>query len=488
MISFNCFLSSAFWNGGAAEIPYWGTSFARQDVVLVTINYRLGWLGFFSSFGLTASGGAGAQGFLDQQLALKWVSANVARFGGDPNRVTIFGESAGATSVTYHYTTPSSWPLFQQAIIQSSAAFIQTVPLSGLSPLTHEVLSLLFTSQFNCSNIDCLRAIPFDASSGKWNQTRLPIMMAAFSSDGPIKQHPYNALTAGTIHPGNLLAGNVRDEGTLFVVPALRAGAGESVPIPYTSFNVTLPAFPLSFDSYYFGTIIVALEAFFDLIMGSLRNLVGAESVLQYPCSPVGFNLSDGNAHCEYPLSDLVGDMGLRCVTNFTLQRGKGAVYSYIFNHAPTDPPIPGLKVFHASEMPFVFNSTAFFNHTQAEAALAAKMNLAWANFAKSGSPNVAEWSPSISTPVWISTANPWTMQAAPTGCDFWKQRLYPAAFDYSTQQQQPSCVLSFRQCASASSVCCEPGFSCLRHATSSSCGSANEPSPREVYLCAKKN
>ncbi|CAH1782135.1 unnamed protein product, partial [Owenia fusiformis] len=86
------------------------------DVVMVTMNYRLGIFGFLSTGDNVVPGN---MGLLDQQLAIRWVKDNIALFGGDPERITIFGQSAGASSVTQHATSPTNIGLFQRAIAQS---------------------------------------------------------------------------------------------------------------------------------------------------------------------------------------------------------------------------------------------------------------------------------------------------------------------------------------------------------------------------------
>lgn len=113
-----------FLTGSGSDVPYDGTRLAAEhDVVVVTLNYRLGCSGFSRRPALpTASAGSGNWGFLDQQAALRWVRANAAHFGGDPARVTIFGESAGATSVLLHTVAPGSRGLFARAIVESSPA------------------------------------------------------------------------------------------------------------------------------------------------------------------------------------------------------------------------------------------------------------------------------------------------------------------------------------------------------------------------------
>lgn len=115
-------------HGGAFRVGrggtgfYSGEHFAAQGIVLVSINYRLGHLGFFAHPELTKAAGdspVANYGIMDQVAALKWVRDNIKAFGGDPKRVTIFGESAGGSSVLYLMAVDSARPLFTQAIVQS---------------------------------------------------------------------------------------------------------------------------------------------------------------------------------------------------------------------------------------------------------------------------------------------------------------------------------------------------------------------------------
>src|SRR4051812_9012688 len=119
------------------------------------MNYRLGALGFFFNSGSTAN-----NGMLDQLLSLEWVSENIGNFGGDANRVTIFGQSAGATSVSSHLQNPASKKFFQQAILES-------LPLGV--PVRYEseaqALNVLFAQALNCTvdDLACLQAADTDA-------------------------------------------------------------------------------------------------------------------------------------------------------------------------------------------------------------------------------------------------------------------------------------------------------------------------------------
>jgi para-nitrobenzyl esterase len=112
-----------FVNGGSSPAVYDGSSFARKGVIMVSFNYRLGRFGFFGHPALTqanADGGLlGNYGYMDQIAAMKWVQRNIAAFGGDPAKVTVFGESAGGASVHMLLTSPLAKGLFRAAIIES---------------------------------------------------------------------------------------------------------------------------------------------------------------------------------------------------------------------------------------------------------------------------------------------------------------------------------------------------------------------------------
>ncbi|HKJ72497.1 MAG TPA: carboxylesterase family protein [Alphaproteobacteria bacterium] len=122
---------------GSGSLPmYEGTGFAKSGVVLVTINYRLGNLGFFAHpaiDGQDPNGEHGNYAFMDQKAALKWVQNNIAKFGGDPNNVTLFGQSAGGASVGYLLTMPSAKGLYQKVIMESGSIRSAVRPLKDSS-------------------------------------------------------------------------------------------------------------------------------------------------------------------------------------------------------------------------------------------------------------------------------------------------------------------------------------------------------------------
>ena len=123
----------AFIVGDSANRIYDGAQLARDGVVVVNFNYRLGRLGWFALPALTREGGAAGTadfGLMDQIAALKWVRANIAAFGGDPANVTIFGESAGAMSVNLLMASPAARGLFAKAITESGLGRVEAKPLA----------------------------------------------------------------------------------------------------------------------------------------------------------------------------------------------------------------------------------------------------------------------------------------------------------------------------------------------------------------------
>ena len=150
--------------GNASDAPlYTGRALVPTgNVAVVTLNYRLGWLGFLAHSALSAensSASSGNYGLLDQQAALQWVQANIAAFGGDRNNVTLFGESAGGSSVCYHMVAPASQGLFHRGIVESGSC---VEPLSTLSAA--EAKGGAFANLMGCTDtssaLSCLRAEP----------------------------------------------------------------------------------------------------------------------------------------------------------------------------------------------------------------------------------------------------------------------------------------------------------------------------------------
>ncbi|HVW97157.1 MAG TPA: carboxylesterase family protein [Mucilaginibacter sp.] len=155
------FYGGGFVAGDGSEARYDGESMARKGIVAVTINYRLGIFGFFSHPELTAESpnhASGNYGLLDQNAALKWVKANISAFGGDPDKITIAGESAGSIAVCAQMASPLSKPLIAGAIGESGAMINPTLPAIPLSE--GEKNGVTFGEKNNATSLSALRAIP----------------------------------------------------------------------------------------------------------------------------------------------------------------------------------------------------------------------------------------------------------------------------------------------------------------------------------------
>ena len=152
---------------GAASTPFYdGRHFARDGVILVTANYRLGRFGFFAHPALDGKAAPfGNYGLMDQIVALRWVKANIDRFGGDPANVTLFGESAGAISVNYLMASPAAKGLFDKAIAESGFGRSEPRPLTG--ERSAEAVGVAFAEAHGIKGGDAaaaaaLRALPAD--------------------------------------------------------------------------------------------------------------------------------------------------------------------------------------------------------------------------------------------------------------------------------------------------------------------------------------
>jgi len=206
----------AFANGSGSSGLYDGTSFVEAgDVVVVTLNYRLGVLGFLHLAAIDRETYAlsGNCGILDQIAALQWVKENIAAFGGDPDRVTVFGESAGAMSIGAMLTMPAAEGLFQQAILQSGAASDVLTSESATKVATKILGNLNITEDEH----DKLEDVPVEALIEAAKD--IPPMGLGPVVDGvSIEQHPEIRLKQGVAKDIPILIGTNKDEYVLFTL------------------------------------------------------------------------------------------------------------------------------------------------------------------------------------------------------------------------------------------------------------------------------
>lgn len=203
-----------FVNGGSSPAIYSGDSFARDGVVFVSLNYRLGRFGFFAHPALEAEGFGGNFGFLDQIAALKWVRTNIASFGGDPENVTIFGESAGGVSIHMLLQSPLARGLFDKAIIQSGGGRDRVPPMPTIA--RGAAAGVAFLSGLSA---DQMRALPADKVTGDLNL--MTVAQPGFSGpmiDGrTILGQPIDAIRAGLYAPVPVMVGANSADGFPFV-------------------------------------------------------------------------------------------------------------------------------------------------------------------------------------------------------------------------------------------------------------------------------
>ncbi|MFL9843277.1 carboxylesterase/lipase family protein [Flavobacterium rhizosphaerae] len=201
------FYGGGFVAGDGSEYRYDGESLAQKGIVTVTLNYRLGIFGFFSHPGLTKESpnhASGNYGLLDQNAALKWVKENIASFGGDPDKITIAGESAGSISVCAQMASPLSKGLFTQAIGQSGGMISPTfVPVAMKD---NEKRGETFAEKAGVSSLEALRAIPAETlldEASKWGAFNTSVVIDGYFLPKP----PEEVFAAGEQEKVPLLAG-----------------------------------------------------------------------------------------------------------------------------------------------------------------------------------------------------------------------------------------------------------------------------------------
>jgi para-nitrobenzyl esterase len=346
---------------------YDGSKLAAAGTVVVTINYRLGALGFLAHPALASrpGGPAGNYGWMDQQAALRWVQRNIAQFGGDPENVTIAGQSAGGLSVLAQLVSPGSRGLFQRAIVQSGA-FALTQP----SLADAEAYGQSFATSVHCSDqsADCLRGVPVSELVGHFPPAAIPGYI-----DGDVLTEPIaTALARGRFARVPILNGINHDEEFLFV-----AGLGLAVS------NGTFVQVPALSASTYQSAIATVLGA-----SAERAAAIAAEYPLDaYPAPVIAF-------------STLVSDANFACpalnVDRWTSTRVPTFGYQFNDDSAPQRYAPPGALppiATHSSELDYLFdlpNTPVPATLDAGQEALAASMRTAWANFAANGDPSSA--------------------------------------------------------------------------------------------------
>jgi para-nitrobenzyl esterase len=360
--------------GSGTQSTYGGDSLTQHGVLLVTLNYRLGVMGFFSHPELTAESahhGSGNYGLLDQLAALNWVKQNIAQFGGDADNVTLFGESAGAIDAARLMSSPLAAGLFKRVISESGPAFEsgQTLSqaeafgsaVSGLAPGSAQSTPLAKLRALPATEVETLVAKAMERS---------PTDITAATADGwVLPMSPQRAFLTGSIQKVDLLIGLNGRELSAFRLSAAAAGKASGKPSGVAEsgglkkFSETArPCFGSWTNpaiAIYFGRILLNKSAGLD---GAVNDLIGA--------CPVGAMASLAHASGQH-------------------------VFVYRFDRS-----IPGkgeaeLGAFHSLEVPYVFGSLRdpewqWLPSTADDASLSGLLQTYWTNFAKTSDPNAS--------------------------------------------------------------------------------------------------
>lgn len=344
----------AYVYGDAALDMYDGTQLSRAgEVVLVTANYRVGPLGFFAHPALEALGGeTGNQGLLDQQEALRWITRNIAAFGGDPHNVTLFGQSAGAGSACLQLGAPGAAGLFHRLVLESA-------PCTALPLVTAEsrkAQGIDLGEALGCTGddaqvLDCLRAAPVEEVV-----EALPLHEHVIFGDGVgwmptadgvvLPDPPATFLAAGAFRSVPLIVGSNEDEGTVFV--------------PKKS--------------------TVRSRSDFESLVRSVFDVAEADALLLHYTPS-----DDPREDATEFLSDLWTCDARRIASLHTAAGGTAFHYHFTANVYLAN---TRLGAFHASELPFVFgNGLGRFRPKPAGLPLQRAMQSYWTSFGRTGVP-----------------------------------------------------------------------------------------------------
>jgi para-nitrobenzyl esterase len=347
-------------NGAGSQPEYDGSNLASKGVVVVTINYRLDIFGFLAHPELTKESGtnsSGNYGLLDQIAALKWVQKNIRAFGGDPSRVTIFGESAGAFDVSLLMASQLAKGLFARAIGESGGA-LTPITAFGPRPLKiGEQDGLKFAQALGATSISELRA--------KTAQDLLDAIVKnpitygfGVVDDYVVPEHPASIYSQGKQNDVPLLVGWNADEG-----------------------------------SYFGARIKLDSPSYVERVRAQFKEQ--SDKVLQL--YPPGSTPEDQRASFTALLGDEIIAYGGWAWSERAATTGKSQVFRYHFTRRPPGAPelsvnpIAAPGVYHFAEIYYVFNNLNVMKDwpwEESDRRLADAMSSYWTNFAKTGDPN----------------------------------------------------------------------------------------------------
>jgi para-nitrobenzyl esterase len=349
-----------FYAGAGSEGMYHGANLAQVgDVVVVTINHRLNLFGYLhlEDIGGPDFAGSGLAGMLDAVLALEWVRDNIERFGGDPNNVTIFGESGGGRKVCTLLAMPAASGLFHRAIAQSSVT-IRAVEASAASGLAERLLAYV---GIKSSELEKLQALPFEqltealVTLGGAREEGRGFQPAPVMDGNYLPVHPFDPEPAPTSIDIPFMLGTNRDEQALWLVNDPRAGQIDEAEMR---------------------------ERLSRMLGDRMEEILVVYRESRPDATP--WDLLVG-------ISSEARRLAANTVADRKVAAGGAPVYMYLFDWE-SDARGGLLKAAHGMEIPFVFNNvdtSAMTGSRSDKFELAALMSRAWSAFARSANPNV---------------------------------------------------------------------------------------------------
>ncbi|XP_070591777.1 cholinesterase-like [Erythrolamprus reginae] len=341
---------------------------AIENVIVVTINYRLGALGFL----YLPPDAPGNLGLWDQQLALKWIKENAIVFRGDPSRVTVLGHSAGGSCANLHLLSPKSQDLFAQMVIQSGTAnaYWALRTLEEAKQKSLEFVHLLGCSEDNISIVHCLQTK---------NVSELIRHEIAMSFKGVLADFPFRPIIDGDFLLGD--PEKLMKEGQIPFKPVLIGITSDEAAtfVPYIFPNITDNL--INQEQLLKGIQLLVPNATEDFIRTiALRYSEGQHGPAQYRSAMSHF-YTDRIYAC--PSKEAAGN----------IRKTGSPVYFYLFADRPSWSIWPQwIRASHGSDVPFVFGTLGSVRpvnqtYTEAEARLSRKMMNYWADFARTGNP-----------------------------------------------------------------------------------------------------
>jgi len=357
------------FSGGAGSDPmYDGEGLARKGLVVVTMNYRLGVLGFLATPELSKESGhnaSGNYGLLDQIACLQWVRRNIAAFGGDPNRIAIAGQSAGAASVGFLLISPLAKGLFHRAIIQSHALFPHDPYIGGLAPSwrsleSAEKAGLKYAEQHGAQTLRQLRAMPWQKLLEGSNANDLEVELPPGQMPPPL----FRPVVDGWVIPYNYSQSYAR--GIQNDVPVLSGGNRDE--------RGGGPQSEIKLADY----------------LSAARKKYGALADEFLKLYPAAGDQQAALAQTESGRDEARVSMYLWAVE--WKKAAKNKVFTYFWTHAPPGPEGASRGAYHGSEINYVFNNLYAVDRpwTDQDRRIAGIMSSYWANFTATGDPNGA--------------------------------------------------------------------------------------------------